>query len=190
MKLLIIVALLATSTPQDGLVDAAREGKRKRGSSSTKVITNKDVRQSKGKVSVTAAPATPEPAAPEPMSHEEAKAARNAAEERLKIAKAAFEQLAAELEALEQQYYAEDDLDRRDGRIVRQFNEVRARHDAAAAELEAAMKNPHLELASPVTVIGARLPPKPADDSSAHATPATPRAEPTPPPSQTPPPNS
>ena len=190
MKLLILLAVLATSAPPEGLIEAAREGKRKRGTSSTKVITNKDVRQSKGKLTATSVPAVAETPEPEGMSHEEAKAARNAAEARLKLAEAALGKLAAELVVLEQQYYAEDDLDRRDGRIVRQFNEVRARHDEAVAELEAAMKNPHLELASPVTVIGEELPAEEPDEKNPDAAPATPRAEPTRPPSTNPPSNS
>ena len=138
MKIVIICVLLAFASPPDDLVEAAREGKRKRAKSRTEVITNEDVRQAKGNVTTTKAAPAPEPEAADVMSHEEAKAARIAAELRLEVAEANAEQLAAELARIEQQYYAEDDLDRRDRVIVRRFDEVRVRYDEAAKELETA----------------------------------------------------
>lgn len=183
MKIVIICVLLAFASPPDDLVEAAREGKRKRAKSRTEVITNEDVRQAKGNVTTTKAAPAPEPEAADVMSHEEAKAARIAAELRLEVAEANAEQLAAELARIEQQYYAEDDLDRRDRVIVRRFDEVRVRYDEAAKELEAARDNPALQLASPVTVIGRDLPPETPANANPDAAPATPRAEPTRPPS-------
>jgi hypothetical protein len=40
------------------------------------------------------------------------------------------------LATLEQQYYEENDLDRRDGELVRRFNDTKAKLELAKKELE------------------------------------------------------
>lgn len=178
MKLLTIFVLLALTAQPDGLVDAAKDAKKRRGKSTTKVITNKDVRQSKGKLIVTTAEAAPEPETVAPMTvarHDEQKRQTAAAELRLREAEAKVTALETEVAALEQRYYNENDLDLRDGEIVRRFDAARTRLAAAVAELEDAKKNPLLEIESPVRVIGAELPPDSDADEEAPQSSTTPR---------------
>lgn len=180
MNPIAIAVLLALLAPGDDVVEAAREAKKKRRGSTTKVITNKDVRAAKGKLIETSAAPPEEAPAAEPMTfakHEEAKRDRAEAERRLKLAKEAASATAAELALIEQQYYAEDDLDRRDGEIVRRFADARTRHEKALAEVAAAERHEALQLASPVVVIGAT--PGPETES----VPVTPPSPGTPPPS-------
>lgn len=184
MKLLTIFVLLALTAQPDGLVEAAKDAKKKRGKSTTKVITNKDVRQSKGKLIATTAEPQPEPARVQPMTiaqHDEQKRAIVAATLRLEQAETKVRTLEAEVASIEQLYYNENDLDRRDGELVRRFEDARVRLTAAMAELEAAQKDPHFDIPSPVRIIGADLPAEPeAEDAQAQ------RPAPSPPPPTTP----
>ncbi|HEX2061343.1 MAG TPA: hypothetical protein VHK90_11425 [Thermoanaerobaculia bacterium] len=129
----------AVATPDD-LVDAAKDAKAKRRKSTTRVITNADVKKSKGKVAETKlAPLPAETAAPQPTLVEQQQARRKAEADTVQQLAAAKEKVAAlekELAKLEQQYYEENDLDRRDTEIVRRFNEVKAKLDTARADLE------------------------------------------------------
>ena len=118
------------------LSDAAKGAKSKRKKSTSKVLTNADVKRSKGKIAETPnlSPAVEqEPTLTEKF--EAGKAARKAADE----LRAKCEKLVADLEkqlaAIEQQYYDENDLDRRDTEIVESFNDVKAKLDAARGEL-------------------------------------------------------
>lgn len=177
MNLLTIFLLLALTAQPEGLVEAAKDAKKRRGKSTTKVITNEDVRQSKGKLIVTNAEAPPEPQAVEPMTvarHEDQKRKTAAAELRLREAEAKVAAREAEVAALEQRYYNENDLDLRDGEIVRRFDAARTRLAAAVAELEAAKKDPLLDIESPVRVIGADLPADSDPDEEVPKTSATP----------------
>lgn len=129
----------ATTAPDD-LVDAAKTAKAKRKKSTTRVITNTDVKKSKGKVAeTTLAPLPTDTAAPQPTLVERQQATRKAEGETAQKLSAAKEKVAAlekELADLETQYYEENDLNRRDTEIVRRFNDVKAKLDTARADLE------------------------------------------------------
>lgn len=134
---LILALCLGTAALANDLVDAAKEAKSKRKKSTSKVITNADVKKSKGKIvetpNVPAAPVEKEPTLTE--KHEAQKVADKVANE----LRAQHEKLVADLEkelaAIEQQYYDENDLNRRDTEIVKKFNDVKAKLDAARNEL-------------------------------------------------------
>lgn len=139
MRSLAVLLALAfgTAALAGDLTDAAKAAKAKRKKSTSKVITNADVKKSKGRIVETpnlAPEVRKEPTLTE--KHEAKKAADKAASE----ARAKQEQLIARLEkelaAIEQQYYEENDLNRRDTEIVRKFNGVRAKLDAARAQTE------------------------------------------------------
>jgi hypothetical protein len=132
--LAIALLLLATSD----VVDVAKTAKTKRKKSTSKVITNADVKKAKGTVVETAAQQKPVDAEPEPTLVEQQQAmrkARTVSDAKLAAAQAEVEQLEKELAALEQQYYEENDLDRRDTVIVRRFDTTKKRLDAARAVL-------------------------------------------------------
>lgn len=131
--LALILALLAA----DGtLVDVAKDAKEKRRKSTSKVITNADVKKSKGKVQTTNAPTTP--VVREPTLMEKHQATR-AAEAATAAHKAKYEtviaQLEKELAAIEQSYYNENDLTMRDTQLVTRFNDVKAKLDEARRAL-------------------------------------------------------
>ncbi len=119
------------------LTDAAKDAKAKRKKSTSKVITNADVKKSKGKIvetpNVSATAPEKEPTLTEKYE------ARRAADKVASENRAKLETLVADLEkelaALEQQYYDENDLARRDGEIVKKFNDTKAKLDAAKSEL-------------------------------------------------------
>ncbi len=141
MKKLALLATLCIVTAAlafaGDLTDAAKDAKSKRKKSTSKVLTNADVKKSKGKVIETPnVPATlPEKEATLTEKYEAQRTADKVASEQ----RAKSEKLVADLEkklaALEQQYYEENDLDRRDGEIVKKFNDTKAKLDAAKAEL-------------------------------------------------------
>jgi hypothetical protein len=144
MKSLAFALLLLATTwsfgaAADDLVETAKSAKAKRRKSTSKVITNADVKKSKGKLLET--PLRPLPdEAPQPTlaeKHAADKKIRAARDERLTAARSTVATLEKELAALEQKYYEENDLDRRDGVLVKQFNEVKERLDAARKELAA-----------------------------------------------------
>jgi hypothetical protein len=118
------------------LTDAAKGAKAKRQASKSRVITNADVKNSKGKVVTTNVPDTPVQKQPTMI---EKHAAARAAAKKLEAARLAAQTVVAELEtelaALEQAYYDENDLNRRDTVIVHRFNEVKMQLDAARAGL-------------------------------------------------------
>ena len=121
------------------LVDAAKGAKARRKASTTRVITNADVKKSKGKIGQTALPATPIDEAPaETLTEHQAaaKKATAAAEARLAAAQKNVAELEKTVAAIEQEYYEESDLDRRDTEVVARFNAAKAKLDAARATLE------------------------------------------------------
>lgn len=135
---LILALCVGTAAFAGDLTTAAKGAKSKRQKSTSKVITNADVKKSKGKI-VETPNLSPAPAAKEPTlteQHEAKKAAEKAANE-LRVKR---EQLVADLEnelaAIEQQYYEENDLNRRDTEIVKKFNDVKAKLDAARAPVQ------------------------------------------------------
>lgn len=119
--------------PKD-VVDIAKESKAKRKKSTSKVITNADVKKSKGKIATTNVPNTPIEKQPSIVEQQEAKRAadRIASERRAKYDKLVAD-LEKELAAIEQAYYDENDLTKRDTQIVKKFNDVKAKLDAARA---------------------------------------------------------
>ncbi|MFZ2491668.1 MAG: hypothetical protein WA208_09300 [Thermoanaerobaculia bacterium] len=116
--------------------------KSRRPKSRSRVITNEDVKKSKGKV--IELPATAEapqqPVATLSERHTALRIARSAAEERVRAGEAEVAAIEKELTRLERSYFEEDELDVRDGVIARQFEAAREKATAAAAELEAARK--------------------------------------------------
>jgi hypothetical protein len=142
MKILTLALLVLLASPQSdtsALVEASKKAKSKRKTSTTKVITNEDVKKSKGKI--VERPGTPQPdPAPEPTETEKYEAARAARIEReanIAAAEKLVAELTAALEKIEQAYYDENDLDRRDTVIVKQFEETKKKLDEAQAALEA-----------------------------------------------------
>ena len=142
MKILVFALILAATEPTKELVSAAKEAKSKRKQPATKVLTNKDVKNSKGKL--IELPAKPGPDAPakevDPLSplarHDVSYRERRELDEKLSAAQAKVDKLAAELEAVELRYYEENDPNRRDTVIKQQFELVRRELLEAVAELE------------------------------------------------------
>ena len=137
LALLIALGGVAAALPADDLkdvVDAAKESKAKRKKSTGKVITNADVKKSKGKIATTNVPNTPIEKQPSIVEQQEAKRAADkiASERRAKYDKLVAD-LEKELAAIEQAYYDENDLTKRDTEIVKKFNDVKAKLDAARA---------------------------------------------------------
>jgi len=139
-RLLLAVLLIAATTAfGDDLVDAAKAAKAKRKKSSTKVITNADVKKAKSKLAENkptevAAAAVPVESSLEKQARERHE--RTDADVKLAAAKATVAKFEKELAAIEQKYYDENDLDRRDTELVRRFNETKAKLDAARKVLE------------------------------------------------------
>jgi hypothetical protein len=161
MKILALALLLMAG---DDLVDAAKDAKSKRKNSTAKVLTNADVKKAKAVLGKTNAPTTP--VKPEPTLAEKAaaeKAARSAAEEKLAKAEKVVAELEARLAAIEQEYYEEDDLTRRDTVIVQRFNEVKAKLDAAIAERSAAVSAAGPQASTPASNGGGTPPRQPAE---------------------------
>lgn len=134
--LALAVVLLATAVAADNVVDAAKAAKAKRKKSTTRVITNADVKKSKGVVVETKLP--PMDVKPQPTlveQHEAKKKAEAAQSRRLSEAERKVAALEKELAAIEQEYYDENDLRKRDEEIVRRFNDVKQKLDAARVEL-------------------------------------------------------
>ncbi len=135
MKVLALALLLLTAN--DTLVGTAKTAKANRKKSAGKVITNADVKKSNGKIVETTATA-PLNGEPEESLVDKQASMRKARKEydvRSAAARASVAQLEKEVAALEQEYYDEHDLDRRDGELVRRFNEAKKKLDAAREEL-------------------------------------------------------
>jgi exonuclease VII small subunit len=139
MRLLLIAFVIAAmQSDTTALVEASKAAKAKKKTSTTKVITNADVKKSKGKLSVT--PGTqPVETKPEPTLLEK-QAVDRAARLALETKRAELEKSVASLErevaALEASYYETNDLDYRDTVIAKKFAEKKAALDAARKELE------------------------------------------------------
>ena len=140
MNLIAIAMLLLALEQSDtaALVEASKEAKAKRKGSTTKVITNADVKKSKSKV--VERPGVPVTIKPKPTlaeTHEAERKARVAREEQLKALSETIAQLESELAKLEQSYFEENDLDVRDAEIVKRFNETKVKLDEARQKLSA-----------------------------------------------------
>lgn len=132
--------------PKDttALVEAAKEAKAKRKTSTTKVITNADVKKSKGKLTVL--PGAPEKPRPldtvGPIAKFEAeKKAKAAADALIAAADQKIADLENELAIIEQAYYDEGDPDVRDRMIRKKFEATKALLEVARAE-RAALNTP------------------------------------------------
>ncbi|HEX6094859.1 MAG TPA: hypothetical protein VF432_00940 [Thermoanaerobaculia bacterium] len=134
---LLVTLCLCTAAFAGDLTNAAKGAKSKRKKSTSKVITNADVKKSKGKVVET--PNLPATIEKQPTLMEKYEA-RRAAEKTANELRIRQEQLVADLEkelaAIEQRYYEENDLNRRDTEIVKKFNTVKAQLDAARAQVQ------------------------------------------------------
>lgn len=139
IALLVTVAVTSASSAGEDqaaarkeMVETARKAKVSRRQSTSKVITNADVKKSKGKVQTTNAPSTPVVSEPTLM---EKHLANRAVEDAATARKARYATLIAQLEnelaAIELSYYNENDLSLRDTVIVRRFNAVKAKLDEA-----------------------------------------------------------
>lgn len=134
LALALLVAALATVARGGDLVTTAKTAKAKKKTSTTKVITNADVKKSKGKVVENTAPAKPSDPQPTQTTMERYnadRAARAALEQKLAEANANVAALEKSLASIEQQYYEENDLDKRDRELTRRFAEVQAQLEAA-----------------------------------------------------------
>jgi hypothetical protein len=141
MRLLLLAFVIAAmQSDTTALVEASKAAKAKKKTSTTKVITNADVKKSKGKLSVT--PATQQPAETKPAEPTllEKQAVDRAARLAFEAKRAELEKNVATLErevaGLEASYYETNDLDYRDTVIARKFAEKKAALDAARKELE------------------------------------------------------
>jgi uncharacterized protein YukE len=140
MKVLALALLLFTGVVhagEDTLVGTAKTAKANRKKSTGKVITNADVKKSKGKIAETnaTAPVNGEPEESLVDKQQSMRKARKEYSTRSTAARALVAQLEKEVAALEQQYYDEHDLDRRDGELVRRFNEAQKKLDEAREAL-------------------------------------------------------
>ena len=122
------------------LVDAAKESKAKRKKSSSKVITNADVKKSKGKLIVVDKPETKGEAVSgrKELTLDELadrQRARRAAETRVGEAEKKVGDLQKEVDRLEQRYYEENDPNYRDTVITERFTQAKRQLDDAQLEL-------------------------------------------------------
>lgn len=138
--LLLSLALALTAVAGDDVIKAANEAKRARKKSRTPVITNEDVRKSKGTLVVREADAAPPVAAEEdPVARQQRlRRERKEIDARLTAAEETVATLEAKLRSIEQSYYDEPDPDRRDSVIASEFAAVSEKLKAAREELAAA----------------------------------------------------
>ena len=131
--------------PTKDLVSAAKDAKGKRKQPSTKVLTNADVKKSKGKLIVLSstekagagtAAGDVDPLTPM-QRHDATYRERLVIDEKVRAAQTRVDALEKELLDLESRYYEENDPDRRDRIIRSKFEEVRKSLDEAKSELEA-----------------------------------------------------
>jgi hypothetical protein len=150
---LFAVLLLALAAPArtDDLVATAKAAKAKRKKSTTKVITNADVKRSKGKVieNGTLPPLDETPGPGMLEMHEAAMKARHANAEKVAAAEKTIAGLESELRAIERAYFEENDATVRDRDVVRRFKDTKAKLDAARQELAALIPPPANPPANP-----------------------------------------
>jgi peptidyl-tRNA hydrolase len=141
MKILALALLLlcAFSASADDLVATAKAAKEKKKKSTTKVITNADLKKSKGKIAENKPPAAIEKTSEKSLAdqYESSYRDRLVLDEKRAAAQRKVEELEHQLTAIEQSYYAENDLDKRDTEIVKKFNDTKTKLDEARKELAA-----------------------------------------------------
>ena len=145
MKLLLIAILLLSDT--SAVVDASKAAKEKRKKSSTKVITNSDVKKSKGKIVETPGTAGEAPPATESLveKHAADRKARLENDAKRIVLEKDVADLERELARIEQSYYDENDLNRRDTVITARFAETKTKLDAAKKALDTVTPKPKTE---------------------------------------------
>lgn len=133
-----LLLVFATASVRAGdVVDASKDAKTKRRKSTSRVITNADVKKSKGKITENKIPLTPIDTTPkesETEQHEIARLARIAREEKLAALDQEIATLSAQLLSLERMYFEENNLDVRDGAIARKFRDVQEKLEAKRKE--------------------------------------------------------
>jgi len=138
MNVLLILFLLLAQQEDSPLVKAAKATGAPR-KKTTKVITNDDVKKSANKAPATppkeAANAPPADTKGPLQKQDEQRRARVAAVKRVTDAETKAAELEAELRRLEQAYYEEADLNRRDTVLVPRFEQTKKQLDDAKAEL-------------------------------------------------------
>lgn len=135
----VLLLLALTQSDTTALVEASKNSKAKRKGSTTKVITNADVKKA-DKNRVTSRKGTAEPVAPQPTlmeTHEAERKARLEKEAKLKVLNETIAALEKELARLEQTYFETNDLDYRDTELVKRFNETKAKLDEARKQRDA-----------------------------------------------------
>lgn len=143
MKLIAILLLLATQSNTTAMVDAAKDAKEKRKKSTSKVITNEDVKKSKGKITELAEkdlPKVEKKAAGATLLEQQAadRKLRDEAVVRLAAAEKSVSDLEREMVRIEQRYFEENEPNVRDTSIAQWFAETKARLEKARLELAAA----------------------------------------------------
>ena len=130
---LVTLVLALAQSDTSALVEASKDGKAKRKGSTTKVITNADVAKAdKSKVvQRKGVPVTVKPHATLMEKHEAERKSRLEREAKLAELNETIGKLEKELAKLEQAYYEENDLNYRDGELVRRFNETKIKLDEA-----------------------------------------------------------
>ena len=142
-----VVAQDASKPSTEDLVKTAKATKAKRKKSSTKVITNKDVKKSQGKLVVLDKPDDPvvksasKDTTSPIMKQDATLRERRDANEKLVAAQKKVDALQKELETLEQNYYAENDPNYRDNVIQERFGQTKRQLDDAQRELANARDN-------------------------------------------------
>jgi|ERR1051325_5083947 hypothetical protein len=137
MKLLLLAVLIAAmQSDTTALVEASKAAKAKKKSSTTKVITNADVKKSKGKLTELPAGKTEVKREPTLLEKQEAeRTARLVNEAKRAELEKTIATLQREVDALEQSYYATNDLDYRDKVIAVKFADAKKKLDEARAAL-------------------------------------------------------
>lgn len=141
--------------PKKSVVETAKELKAKRKTSKTKVITNKDVRKSKGKLIVIS---TPDSKAPKkeaeakaiPVDQDARYRSRTETKELVTRAEKKVSELERAVGDLEQQYYETNDPTYRDQVIQKRFTQSKRQLDEARQQL-ADLRDAMQKLDRPVT---------------------------------------
>jgi hypothetical protein len=136
------VGALAVSSQDSPLVKAAKATGGPKKKSTKKVITNKDVKKSTGKLVVLPArAAAQEPSGPLPQpkgpleKQDDQRRVRLVNEARVAAAEKKVADLEKELRRLEEAYYAENDPNYRDATIGERFNQTKRQLETARKEL-------------------------------------------------------
>lgn len=136
----VLLLALAQQSDTSDLVEASKDSKAKRKTSTTKVITNADVKKAKSKVQERPGVAVTFKQKPTlTEKHEAERKVRAEHEAKLASLNETIAILEKELARLEQQYYEENDLNYRDTEIVKRFNETKSKLDEARKERDASV---------------------------------------------------